>query len=152
MRARRDWEYPDGEIVFRAPVSVVSLSRTAILTFAEPFDGLWHGLERLLRHVKADWEGQRRHRDPVFARGGWRCAVPACSSRRSRHDHHTLFRSPGGDDARDNRVTVCAWHHLRRIHGGRVRAWGDAPGGITWELGVRAGRDPLLRLQGDRYA
>ena len=34
MCAPREWEYPDAEIVFRAPVSVVSLFRTAILTFA----------------------------------------------------------------------------------------------------------------------
>ncbi|HLY38084.1 MAG TPA: HNH endonuclease signature motif containing protein [Candidatus Binatia bacterium] len=152
MCARRDWEYPDADIVFRAPASVVSLFRTAILTFAAPFDGLWHGLERLLRHVKGEWENQPRHRDPIFARDGWRCAVPACSSRRNLHDHHILFRSRGGDNARDNRVTVCAWHHLRGIHGGRVRAWGEAPDGITWELGVRLGGRPLLRFQADRYA
>jgi len=48
-------------------------------------------------------------------------------------------------------VTVCAWHHLRGIHAGRVRAWGAAPDAITWELGVRAGREPLLRLTGDWY-
>src|SRR5579862_564884 len=30
MCARRDWEYPDAEIVFRAAVSVVSLFRTAV--------------------------------------------------------------------------------------------------------------------------
>ena len=27
-----------------------------------------------------------------------------------------------------------------------------APGGITWELGVRPGRPAPLRLEGDRYA
>jgi hypothetical protein len=32
-----------------------------------------------------------------------------------------------------------------------VRAWGEAPRGVTWELGVRAGRPPLLRLAGDVY-
>ncbi|HLY39462.1 MAG TPA: hypothetical protein VKU61_15565 [Candidatus Binatia bacterium] len=49
MCARPDWEYPDAEIVFRAPVSVVSLFRTAVLTFA--------GLENLLRHVKGRMGG-----------------------------------------------------------------------------------------------
>ncbi len=50
-----------------------------------------------------------------------------------------------------NRITVCAWHHLRGIHQGRVRAWGTAPDDVTWELGVRPGCAPLLRLHGDEY-
>ena len=99
----------------------------------------------------AEWQAQPRHRDPIFGRDGWRCAVPACSSRRNLHDHHLLFRSRGGDNAHDNRITVCAWHHLRGIHGGRVRAWGMAPDAITWQLGVRPGGPPLLTLLGDRY-
>jgi len=49
------------------------------------------------------------------------------------------------------RITICAWHHLRGIHAGGVRTTGEAPADITWELGVRAGRRPLLRLHGDRY-
>jgi len=88
---------------------------------------------------------QPRHRDPVFARDRWRCAVSACSSRKQLHDHHIVFRSRGEDNARDNRITVCAWHHLR-IHAGIVRATGEAPADITWELGVRPGRRSLLRL------
>lgn len=150
MRAR-DFEYPDAAVTFSAPISVVALFRSAILAFAEPGEAIWTGFERLLRHVRAEWEGQPRHRDPIFARDGWRCAVPACSARRNLHDHHLLYRSRGGDNTRQNRITVCAWHHLRGIHGGRVRAWGEAPHGITWELGVRAGRRPLLHLQGDCY-
>jgi hypothetical protein len=101
-------------------------------------------------HVQAEWESQPRHSDPIFARDRWRCAVPACS-RKQLHDHHIVFRSRGGDNARDNRITVSAWHHLRGIHAGIVRATGDAPADITWELGVRAGRRPLLRRHGDRY-
>jgi hypothetical protein len=132
-------------------VSVIALFRTAILAFADPADSLPGGLEKLLLHVKAEWEGQPRHRDPIFARDGWRCAVPICTARRNLHDHHLVFRSRGGDNERDNRITLCAWHHLRGIHAGRVRAWGDAPDGITWEIGVRAGRKPLLRLEGERY-
>jgi hypothetical protein len=145
-------EVPDAEIVFRASASVVSLMRAAIAAFTLPADPPWGGFERLLEHVCAEWEAQPRHPDPVFARDGWRCAVPACSSRRNLHDHHLLFRSRGGDNRRANRVAVCAWHHLRGIHAGRVRAWGEAPHAITWELGVRPGRRPLLRLVGDRYA
>ncbi len=113
---------------------------------------LWQGLERLVHHVVHEWESQPRNRDPIFARDGWRCAVPACSGRRNLHDHHVIFRSRGGSNARDNRVTVCAWHHLRGVHAGVVRAWGEAPDGLAWELGVQAGRRPLLRLSsGDVY-
>jgi hypothetical protein len=75
-----------------------------------------------------------------------------CTSRRELHDHHLVFRSRGGGHSRDNRITLCAWHHLRGIHAGRVRAWGEAPDGITWEISVRAGRKPLLRLEGHLYA
>jgi hypothetical protein len=151
MCARPEWEWPDAEIVFSAPVSVVALFRSAVLAFAQPTDSLAGGLEALLLHVKAEWEGQPRHRDPVFARDGWRCAVPVCTARRALHDHHVVFRSHGGNNRRENRITLCAWHHLRGIHAGRVRAWGEAPDGITWEIGVRAGRRPLLRVDARGY-
>jgi hypothetical protein len=152
MCARREWEVPDAEIAFVAPPSVVALFRPAILAFAHPRDSLVGGLEALLRHVKAEWEGQPRHRDPIFARDGWRCAVPVCTARRNLHDHHLVFRSRGGGNARQNRITLCAWHHLRGIHAGRVRAEGDAPDALTWEIGVRTRQRPLLRLIGERYA
>jgi len=149
---RPDWEFPDSEVTFSAPVAVVALLRTAILAFSHPHDSLVGGLESLLLHVKAEWERQPRHRDPIFARDGWRCAVPVCRARRELHDHHVVFRSRGGGNARENRITLCAWHHLRGVHAGRVRAEGEAPDGITWEIGVRTGRRPLLRLVGERYA
>ena len=151
MGARPEWELADSEIVFTAPASVVALFRAAVLAFTDRTDWYWIGCERLLRHVQAEWTAQPRHRDPVFERDRCRCAVPACSSRRNLHDHHLLFRSRGGENTRDNRVAVCAAHHLHGIHANRVRAWGTAPDGITWELGVRADREPLLRLAGDRY-
>ena len=150
--ARPEWEWPDAEIAFTAPVSVVSLFRTAILAFAHPADTLPGGLEQLLLHVKAEWESQPRHRDPIFARDGWRCAVPVCTARRDLHDHHVVFRSHGGSNEQDNRVTLCAWHHLRGIHAGRIHADGEAPRGITWEIGVHAGRRPLLRVDADGYS
>ena len=149
--ARPEWELADSQITFTAPASVVALFRTVVLAFTDRPDWYWIGCERLLRHVQDEWRAQPRHRDPVFERDGWRCTVPACSSRRNLHDYHVLFRSRGGDNARDNRVTVCAGHHLHGIHAGRIRAWGAAPDRITWELGVRPGRPPLLRLEGDRY-
>ena len=109
------------------------------------------GLERLLEHVKAQWEAMPRHRDPIFERDGWRCVVPACTSRKNLHDHHREFRSRGGGDGQENRLSVCAWHHLRGIHQNRVRVTGSAPDRLRWEIGVRAQREPLIRLEGDRY-
>ena len=150
--ARTESELADSEIIFTAPASVVALFRTAIVAFTSRTEWYWLGCEELLRHVRAEWTAQPRHRDPIFERDGWRCAVPACTSRRNLHDHHILFRSSGGENVRHNRVAVCAAHHLHGIHAGRVRAWGTAPGGITWELGVRPGRPAPLRLEGDRYA
>jgi len=141
----------DADITFFAPASVAVLLRSAIASFTLPTEPSWQGLERLLDHVHQEWSSQPRHRDPIFARDGWRCAVPACTSRRNLHDHHLLFRSRGGDNTRDNRITVCAWHHLRGFHQCRVRAWGTAPDAITWQLGCRPGQPALLTLEGDRY-
>jgi hypothetical protein len=147
MRARS----LDAEIVFHGPATVVALLSAATESFRAPDEPRWVGFEKLLRHAQTEWERQPRHRDPIFERDGWRCAVPACSARRSLHDHHVLYRSRGGDHRRDNRVAVCAAHHLRGIHGFRVRVTGRAPDDLTWELGVRRGRPPLLRTHGDRY-
>ncbi len=77
--------------------------------------------------------------------------MPACASRRNLHDHHLRFRSRGGGGERENRIAVCAWHHLRGLHGGVVRARGVAPAAVRWELGLRPGRPPLLSFVGDTY-
>jgi hypothetical protein len=99
-----------------------------------------------LDHAFAAWgEGAKvpaRHR--VLARDGWRCAAPGCSSMQNLHDHHIRFRSAGGSDAPGNRVTLCAFHHLRGVHAGRLRCTGRAPGGLTWQLGIRPGARPVL--------
>jgi hypothetical protein len=60
------------------------------------------------------------------------------------HDHHIRFRSAGGSDALENRVALCAFHHLRGVHAGRLRCTGRAPGGLTWQLGIRPAVTPLL--------
>jgi hypothetical protein len=142
---------PMTEIEIRGPASVLALFASAIDAFGLPFESRWCRLERLLLHVRHEWESQSRHRDPVFERDGWRCAVPACSSRRELHDHHIVFRSHGGGNQRDNRITVCASHHHHGIHAGRIRAEGSVREGIVWTLGVRADGQPLMRLRGDRY-
>ena len=143
-------EVCDVEIQFTAPVSVVALFREALDTHAEPGTPRWLALERVLQHVITYWEATPRHRDPIFARDGWRCAVPGCSSRRNLHDHHLHYRSRGGGNARENRIAVCAAHHLHGIHAGTVCASGTAPRAVQWQLGVRAGGLPLLTYVGDR--
>ncbi len=140
----------DATVTFTAPASVVTLLRDVLDAFAPPEAPRWVAVEALLRRVIDDWEDVPRHRDPIFARDGWRCTVPACSSRRNLHDHHLQFRSRGGGNAHDNRTTVCAAHHLHGIHAGVIRASGTAPGAVRWELGVRAGAPPLATYVGDR--
>jgi hypothetical protein len=77
--------------------------------------------------------------------------MPGCSSYRNLHDHHIVYRSKGGPDELWNRTTLCACHHQRGVHGGLVRCTGSAPEGLRFELGLRAGRPPLLRYTaGDR--
>ncbi|MBI3768487.1 MAG: HNH endonuclease, partial [Deltaproteobacteria bacterium] len=143
-------EVCDVEMQFTAPVSVVALFREALDAYAEPGAPRWLALARVLQHVIAYWEATPQHRDPIFARDGWRCTVPGCSSRRNLHDHHLHYRSRGGGNARANRIAVCASHHLHGIHAGTVRASGTAPRAVQWQLGVRAGGPPLLRYVGDR--
>jgi hypothetical protein len=144
-------EVSDAEVRFTGPASVVALLRDVLDAFAEPGEPRWTALERLLRHVITHWESTPRHHDPVFARDGWRCTVPACSSRRNLHDHHIRFRSRGGHNRRDNRTVVCAAHHLHGIHAGTIQAAGVAPYAIEWRLGIRPGTPPFLVTVGDRY-
>jgi hypothetical protein len=140
--ASRD-EIMDAEIRFRGPATVVALFRDATDAFAEAGEARWRAVERLLLRVIRDWEAEPGHRDPVFARDGWRCTVPACGRRRNLHDHHVRFRSRGGGNERWNRTTVCAAHHLHGIHTGLIRATGEAPR-IRWDL-------PLFSCIGDAY-
>jgi hypothetical protein len=56
---------------------------------------------------------------------------------RNLHDHHIVFRSAGGSDDLDNRVTLCAFHHLRGVHAGIIRCTGKAPHRLRITLGVR---------------
>jgi hypothetical protein len=71
------------------------------------------------------------------------CQVAGCS-RPAVHAHHVLFRSRGGSDEPANLVSLCAPHHLHGVHRGFIRVYGRAPDGLTWELGCRVGREPLV--------
>jgi hypothetical protein len=146
---------PSVQIEFFAPESIILLAEDTIDILRSGFESRGRAFERMVALAMLEWISAPRHRDPVFERDGWRCAVPACRSRRNLHDHHVVFRSHGGDNARDNRVTVCAAHHLHALHRGRIRASGRAPHAIAWEMGVRFGagnpQEPMARLVGDRY-
>jgi hypothetical protein len=101
----------------------------------------------MLQHAIHSWtlrEGRLPTAHRVFERDGWRCTVPGCTSYRNLHDHHVVFRSAGGGNELANRVTLCAWHHLRGVHAGRLRVQGSAPHGLTYELGIRAGAPALV--------
>jgi len=141
----------DAEIVFDGPTSVISLFRAAVRAFTPRGAPGWEGFDRLLLHALGEWTRQPRHRDPIFERDGWRCAVPACTARASLHDHHVVYRSEGGSHAWGNRVAICAAHHIHGIHGMRIKVSGVAPHDLTWEIGLRRPRPPLLRTHGDRY-
>ena len=74
----------------------------------------------------------------IHVRDGWRCATPACSSRRNLEVHHIDYRSRGGGDQDWNLVCLCRFHHHRGEHGGLARCAGRAPVDLTWRLGTDA--------------
>jgi hypothetical protein len=142
-------------LLVNGPSDVIRLVRATLCTVRRrlerqsgrcPTPG--EALGAMLDHALAEWQprrGQRARRaERVYARDGWRCTVPGCSSYRNLQDHHIVFRSRGGSEALSNRTTLCAWHHLRGVHAGRVRCAGTAPDALRFELGLRVGREPLL--------
>ncbi len=103
----------------------------------------------MLGHALATWLQAGRafvdHAD--FGRDGWRCTVPGCSARRNLQSHHIVFRSAGGVSEAWNRTTLCAFHHLRGVHEGRVGVRGRAPDELTYELGVGTFRSGDLKVR-----
>jgi hypothetical protein len=138
---------------FFGPPDVVELFRVVLATVQRrmgrdsgrlPTAG--EALGAMLDHVLENWGAldetiAARHK--VFARDGWRCTVPGCTSMQNLHDHHIRFRSAGGSDALENRTSLCLVHHLRGVHAGLLRCVGRAPDGLRWEMGIRPGRAPL---------
>jgi len=143
----------DTELFVHGPGDVVRLVRSVVCTVRRtieretgylPTEG--EAFDAMLEHALAAWGDtapvRRAHR--VFARDGWRCTAPGCSSQQNLHDHHIVFRSAGGSNDLGNRTTLCAWHHLRGVHAGIVRCAGTAPDALRFDLGLRPGRPPLL--------
>jgi hypothetical protein len=101
----------------------------------------WVGLLALLEDFVETWDPPEHaddlSADPIFVRDGWRCAAPACSSRRNLEDHHVHYRSHLGGNGQHNRVCLCRFHHQRGEHGGLASCRGTAPLALTWRLGMR---------------
>jgi hypothetical protein len=99
---------------------------------------LWTGLLAMIEEFVETWDvgdrpaGRRRE---LFARAGYRCEAPGCTSRASLHGHHVRFRSQGGGEELSNKGVLCAFHHLRGIHDGLASCSGTAPLELTWTLG-----------------
>jgi hypothetical protein len=148
------------ELFVHGPGDVIRLLRAVLCTVrrvierqSEHLPSESEAFDVMLEHVFEAWgDGARvRAAHRVFARDGWRCTAPGCSSFSNLHDHHIVFRSHGGSNDLGNRTTLCAWHHLRGVHAGRVRCAGTAPEGLRFELGLRRDRPPLAAyVAGDR--
>ncbi len=138
-------------IAVSGPRSVIEQFERALALVSRPAEPPWRAFERLLCGFLEEWLSLAPHRDPVFARDGWRCAVPGCTSRRNLQDHHLRYRSRGGGNQRGNRISVCATHHLRGIHRGLIEAEGNAPDRVRWRLGKDLGGFERLELVGHQY-
>jgi 5-methylcytosine-specific restriction endonuclease McrA len=150
--------------LFGVPRDVARLLRAALALAQRRIEAIAgrnasqsEAFEAMLAHALAEWMRHPPGSRPasrerlVFERDGWRCAVPGCSSYANLHAHHLAFRSAGGSDEPSNLVTLCAFHHLRGVHAGRVRIRGLAPCRLRFELGVRTGCAPLAVYgSGDR--
>jgi hypothetical protein len=157
----------DGErrvpIRFWAPLEVASLWRQAVAASrmlllreraaADAGPAEWECVERLVKSFVAAWSvrrtaaWQRQYR--IFERDGWRCRVPGCSSRANLQVHHVVFRSHGGGEDDGNLATLCATHHLRGIHQGRLRCHALPDGLLAWEFAPDPIDGALLRYVED---
>jgi hypothetical protein len=116
-------------VSFSAPPEVAALFEALVARV---------GLEAMLDHAIATWlEAGAQFEDYAdFERDGFRCTVPGCTARRNLQSHHIRFRSAQGPDVAWNRTTLCAHHHHRGVHVGRLAIRGRAPDGLVYTLGV----------------
>ena len=133
--------------VANVPADVGHLFRACLYSVARRLNtGPGAALEAMFDHCLDSWHCPTPREHRVFARDGFRCTVPGCTSQRNLHAHHVLFRSAGGGDDLANLVTLCAAHHQRGVHAGLIRIAGRAPDRLVFEL-------PLGRFRsGDRVA
>jgi hypothetical protein len=100
----------------------------------------WVALLALLEDFVATWDDPagmpRRRSDEIYARDGWRCTAPGCTSRRNLEDHHVVYLSRGGSlRASSNQVSLCRFHHKLGEHGTLASCTGRAPLDLLWRLG-----------------
>jgi hypothetical protein len=99
----------------------------------------WVGLMALIEDYAEVWDdpaaSPRRAARATYARWGWRCSAPGCSSRSGLEEHHVVHRSRGGSNAATNRICICSFHHRQGEHGDLARCTGVAPLGLSWVLG-----------------
>jgi hypothetical protein len=99
----------------------------------------WVGLLALLEEYIDTWDDPktmpRRRFAGIYARHGWRCAAPGCTSRCHLDAHHLIYESQGGPDAPWNLVALCRFHHRFGEHGLLASCRGKAPLGIVWRMG-----------------
>jgi len=126
----------------------------SIRSRVEPFVPVWVAVTVLFAQAREEWERsdpERRIQNVrILKHDGWRWRVPGCKSRHNLEIHPIVFRSQGGDDAPSNKITLCATHHRRLVHEGRMRVTGKAPHALKWVLGIPPGHEPLLRLKGEK--
>ena len=97
-------------------------------------------IARIAGHFVAVWtEHLRRRKVPkrrreVLMRNGGLCAAPGCS-REASEEHHIVYRSRGGPDEVWNLVGLCAVHHRRGVHRGRLVLTGRAGERLSWRFG-----------------
>jgi hypothetical protein len=139
-----------GRFQARVPAWVAGLVRDAMRA-AEVASGaaLDPGacLGRVARHFVETWGPLERRRRTPSSRarerdGGW-CSAPACS-RPGAQGHHVVLRSRGGGNGLENLTPLCAPHHLRGVHAGRLRVRGTAPGALAWEIRSGATWEPFV--------
>ena len=133
--------------VANVPADVGRLFRACLGSLARRLNtGPGAALGAMFDHCLDTWHCPTPREHRVFARDGFRCTVPGCTSQRNLHAHHVLFRSAGGGDDLANLVTLCAAHHQRGVHAGLIRIAGRAPDRLVFAM-------PLGRFRsGDRVA
>lgn len=75
---------------------------------------------------RAQAKADKRVYQQVDARDGLRCRICLEYAGLDIHRHHLVYRSAGGLTATENVLSLCANCHLVGIHGGRLKASGDA--------------------------